>query len=64
MEWEMDDWLNKAKVYHQLGESYYWLEWAAITTLRLTIVFNIDKIYNSNIDIFCYLFWKCRIFNF
>ena len=50
MEWEMDDWLNKAKVYHQLEESYYWLEWAAITTLRLFIVVNIDKINYSYLD--------------
>ena len=49
MKWEMDDWLNKAKVYHQLGDSYYWLEWAAITTLRLIIVFNIKKINYLNI---------------
>ena len=39
----MDDWLNKAKVYHELGDSYYWLEWATITTLRLIIVVNGDK---------------------
>ena len=52
MEWEMDDWVKKAKVYHELGDSYYWLEWAAITTLRLFIIVNIDKINNLIIDIF------------
>ena len=44
----MDDWLNKAKVYHEHGESYYWLEWAAITTLRLSIIFNISKMFISS----------------